>query len=124
MKFISTISAINGKSYHYGGKSGYGDVSAVNNEDSPLNKKLISEVKKMNREPANKQYHPTKKEEYILGSVYNGTKASLIGLSGDLSSKMINPMNGVKKPERNENLNEAMKQKDQAKRIYGPSILF
>jgi hypothetical protein len=124
MHFHPTLNATLGKSYGFANKPrAYGDVTGVIQEESPINKRLISEVKALRRDK--KQFHPNKDQAYQMGSVYDGSMATLEAL---YSSHYINkpvyvPPSKKAHPNSHEFMT-ALKEKDPSKRIYAPSILF
>lgn len=124
MHFHPTLNATEGKSFGFGNKPRpYGDVTGVIQEESPINKRLIAEVHKEKRNI--KQFHPTKDQAYQMGSVYDGSMATLEALysSHYINKPVYHPPPKKQHPNSHEFMT-ALKEKDPAKRIYAPSILF
>ena len=78
LKYKPTLNATLGESYGYGNKrQPYGDVTGVNQEESPIFQKLLKEQYERKRRMNTMPPQLSKKEDYILGSVYDGSQATL-----------------------------------------------
>lgn len=125
LKYKPTLNATLGESYGYGNKRRpYGDVTGVNQEESPIFQKLLTEQYERKRRMNKMPPQLSKKEDYILGSVYDGSQATLEALykSGYINQPKYS--NKLDKVSITQGLKEAMKVKEPSHRFYGPSILF
>ena len=125
LKYKPTLNATLGESYGYGNKrQPYGDVTGVNQEESPIFQKLLKEQYERKRRMNKMPPQLSKKEDYILGSVYDGSQATLEALykSGYINQPKYS--NKLDKVSITQGLKEAMKVKEPSHRFYGPSILF
>jgi hypothetical protein len=125
LKYKPTLDATLGSSFGFGNKrQPYGDVVGVSQEESPIFQRLLKESYQRKRDMNKMPPQLSKKEDYILGSVYDGSKATLEAL---YKSGYINePKFSDKRPALSltSGLKEAMKVKEPSHRFYGPSILF
>ena len=125
LKYKSTLDATLGGSYGFGNKRrAYGDVTGVIQEESPLFQKLLTESYQRKRQMNKMPPQLSKKEDYILGSVYDGSKATLEALykSGYINEPKFSDKRASVSI--TDGLKDAMKVKDPSRRFYGPSILF
>lgn len=123
LQYKPTLDATLGKSYCYGNKrQPYGDVTGVIQEESPINKRLLLEKRAMRRDKI--QFHPTKEQQYILGSRYDGSNATLEAMysSGYINRPVISSTKY--KIDVTDALKQALQVKEPNKRFYAPSILF
>jgi hypothetical protein len=124
LKYQPTIDATLGKSYGFGNKARpYGDVTGVSTEGSPLYTETIKKVREMRREK--KEFHPSKEQQMTMGSIYDGTNATLEALysSGYINRPFYQEPSKKEHPISPE-LKKAMEEKEPSNRIFAPSIIF